>query len=105
MKQSGKETQMSKKYYIYIMTTKKNTALYTGVTNDLARRVFEHKNGLIKGFSSKYNVHKLVYFEEFDDINDAIRREKQIKGGSRANKIKLIESMNKQWTDLYNVLI
>jgi len=80
--------------------TNKSRTLYTGVTNDLNRRVYEHKNKLIKGFTSKYNITKLVYYEEYNDINDAIRREKQIKGWSRKKKIELIESVNPEWKDL-----
>lgn len=75
--------------------------MYTGITNDLKRRVYEHKNKLIEGFTKKYNVNKLVYFEMFDDIYYAIMREKQIKGGSRQKKIDLINGLNKKWIDLY----
>ena len=78
-------------YYVYILTTRNNTVLYTGVTNDLKRRVFEHKSGLNEGFTKKYHVHKLIYFEIFDYVELAIAREKQIKGYSREKKIKLIE--------------
>ena len=92
---------MDRHYYIYIMSNKKNTVLYTGVTNNLRRRVYEHKEKLIKGFTKKYNITKLVYCEVFDRIGDAITREKQIKGGSRQKKIDLINSMNKDWRDLY----
>ena len=92
---------MNKQYFIYIMTNKNNPALYTGVTNDLKRRVYEHKNKLAEGFTKKYNVDKLVFYEIYNDINDAIAREKQIKGSSRAKKIKLIEEMNNKWNDLY----
>jgi len=88
-----------KDYYVYIMTNKSKT-LYTGVTNNLTRRVYEHKNKLIDGFTKKYNIHKLVYFELFNNIEDAIRREKQIKGWIRKKKIDLIESMNPDWKDL-----
>ena len=80
--------------------TNKSRTLYTGVTNDLRRRVYEHKQKLIKGFTSKYNITKLVYHEEYNDINDAIKREKQIKGWSRKKKIELIESVNPEWKDL-----
>lgn len=80
--------------------TNKSKTLYTGVTNDLQRRVYEHKHKLIKGFTSKYNITKLVYYEKYNDINDAIRREKQIKGWSRKKKIELIESVNPEWKDL-----
>ena len=90
---------MSKEYYVYIMTNKSRT-LYTGVTNNLMRRVHEHKNKLVPGFTSKYNIKLLVYFESTSDVNEAILREKQIKGWLRAKKIKLIESMNPEWKDL-----
>ncbi len=92
---------MDRHYYVYIMTNKKNTVLYTGVTNNLRRRVYEHKEKLIKGFTKKYNITKLVYCEVFDRIGDAIIREKQNKGGSRQKKIDLINSINKDWQDLY----
>ena len=88
-----------KQYYVYIMTNKSNT-LYTGVTNDLIRRVYEHKNHLVKGFTDKYNITKLVYYEATNDVRSAIEREKQIKGWLRIKKINLIESMNPEWKDL-----
>jgi len=91
---------MSGDFYVYILANKINTVLYTGVTNNLSRRVYEHKNALVKGFTKRYRVNKLVYFEIFDSIIDAIAREKQIKAGSRAAKIKLIEDMNKECNDL-----
>ena len=91
---------MNKQYYIYIMTNPNNTVLYTGVTNNLPRRVYEHKEKIIEGFTKKYNVTKLVYFEEFPDIYSAIKREKQIKAGSRQKKIDLINSINPEWKDL-----
>jgi len=90
---------MSKEYYVYIMTNKSRT-LYTGVTNNLMRRVYEHKNKLVPGFTSKYNIQFLVYYEAGNDINAAIAREKQIKGWLRSKKIALIDSMNPQWKDL-----
>jgi putative endonuclease len=93
---------MNKEYYVYIMTNKNNSILYTGVTNDLKRRVYEHKNKLVEGFTKKYNIDKLVFYEVYDDINSAIAIEKQIKGGSRVKKIKLIEEINSMWNDLYN---
>jgi len=93
---------MDKQYFIYIMTNKNHSVLYTGVTNDLKRRVYEHKNKLTEGFTKKYNTNKLVFYEIYSDINEAITREKQIKGYSRARKIKLIEEMNNQWNDLYD---
>ena len=86
------------------MSNKDDNVLYIGVTNDLIRRVYEHKNKLIAGFTKKYNVTKLVYFEEFSEVEDAINREKQLKGGSRQKKIELIESVNNKWRDLYNNL-
>ena len=86
-------------YFVYIMTNKSGT-LYTGVTNNLERRIYEHKNHLVKGFTNKYKIDKLVYFEETSDINAAISREKQIKGWLRKKKIALIESMNPGWKDL-----
>ena len=91
---------MSKLYYVYIATNWKNTVLYTGVTNDLDRRMFEHKNKSTKGFTSKYNVNKLVYYDTFQNVSEAIEAEKKIKGGSRKKKIVLIENINPQWKDL-----
>jgi len=95
---------MYRQYYIYIITNENNTVLYTGVTNDLRRRIYEHKEELVRGFTRKYNVNKLVYFEIFDDIENARLRENQIKAGSRKNKISLINSMNNSWRDLYDEL-
>lgn len=95
---------MDKQYYIYIMTNKNNTVLYTGVTNALRRRVYEHKEKVIKGFTKKYNITKLVYYEVFCDVKNAITREKQIKGGSRAKKIELVNKRNSGWEDLYDRL-
>lgn len=96
---------MEKQYYIYILTNKNNSILYTGVTNDLVRRVYEHKNKLCQGFTKKYNIDKLVYYESCNDPISAISREKQIKAGSRKKKITLIESMNVDWRDLYYSII
>ncbi len=90
---------MSKEYYVCIMTNKSHT-LYTGVTNNLMRRVLEHKKKLIPGFTSRYNIKQLVYFESTPDVSQAILREKQIKGWLRVKKIKLIESLNPEWKDL-----
>jgi putative endonuclease len=87
--------------YIYIMTNKHNTVIYTGVTSNLQKRVYEHREGLVAGFTRKYNVKKLVYYEVADDIISAIAREKQIKAGSRKKKIALIKSMNPAFKDLY----
>ena len=89
------------RYYVYIMTNQDNTVLYTGVTNDLQRRVIEHKTGKGGVFSKKYKLLKLVYYETGNDITVAITREKQIKDGSRQNKIELINSINPKWEDLY----
>lgn len=86
------------------MTNNANTVIYTGVTNNLQKRIFEHKEKLVEGFTKKYNIVKLVYFEQFDDIKNAIEREKQIKGGSRKKKINLIKSINPEFKDLYNDL-
>jgi putative endonuclease len=91
-----------KQYCVYIMTNKHNTVLYTGVTNDLQRRVLEHKSGRGSKFTSKYKIIKLVYFEMGDNVDAAIAREKQIKAGSRQKKIDLINSMNPEWKDLYD---
>ena len=92
---------MNRQYYVYIMTNESNTVLYTGVTNNLTRRVYEHKEKLVDGFARKYKITKLVYYELFEDIENAILREKQIKGGSRQKKIELINSMNMGWRELY----
>ena len=86
------------------MTNKDNAVLYTGVTNNLIKRTYEHKAKLIDGFTRRYNIIKLVYYEIFEDIENAIIREKQIKGGSRQKKIDLINKMNKSWNDLYEEL-
>ena len=91
-----------KQSYVYIMTNPSNTVLYIGVTNNLTRRVFEHKEKVVDGFTKKYNVTKLVYFEVFEDITEAIKREKQLKAGSRAKKIALIEANNPLCRDLYD---
>lgn len=91
---------MNKLYYVYIMTNKTNSVLYTGITSNLSRRTNEHKKKIVKSFTSKYNANKLVYYEVFEYPASAIEREKQIKAGSRLKKIKLIEMMNKDWKDL-----
>lgn len=95
----------TKQYYVYIATNKLNTVLYAGVTNNLVRRIYEHKNKIIKGFTFKYNVTKLVFYEIYDDINEAIKREKQIKGGSRRKKLDLIEKINPEYRDLFNEIV
>ena len=93
-------------YYVYILTNKYGTVLYTGVTNDLVRRVYEHKHSLDKNsFTSRYNVNKLVYYEWTSDVKAAIEREKQIKSWSRNKKTSLIIEMNPKWIDLYNTIL
>jgi len=92
---------LKKEYCVYIMTNKNHTTLYTGVTNNLTRRVYEHKHHLTKGFSDKYNLEYLVYYETTNDVQAAILREKQIKGGSRKKKVDLINNFNLEWRDLY----
>ena len=91
---------MSKYFYVYILTNKYNRVLYTGITNDLRRRIYEHKNKLLNGFTKKYNTDKLVYFEYFTNVHFALRREKEIKGWIRNKKIELINSFNSDWKDL-----
>jgi putative endonuclease len=95
---------IDKHNYVYVLTNKNNTVLYTGVTADLAKRIWQHKEKVVEGFTKRYNLDKLVYYEAFEDINNAIAREKQIKGSSRLKKIGLIEGMNKDWKDLYDEL-
>lgn len=85
---------------MYMMTNWNNKVIYTGVTNNLERRIYEHKNKLIKGFTAKYNINKLVYFDSTKDINSAIEREKEIKSWRRDKKNRLVESMNPEWKDL-----
>lgn len=87
-------------YYVYILTNWNNKVLYTGITNDLERRIYEHKNKLVKGFTAKYSVNKLVYFDYTPYVTSAIAREKEIKGWVRQKKIELIESINPLWKDL-----
>jgi len=95
---------MDRQYYVYIITNPTRTVLYTGVTNDLRKRVFQHKEKLVPGFTGKYNVNKLVFYEVTPDVTSAIAREKQIKGGSRTKKIALVNVMNPSWDDLYDSL-
>ena len=95
---------MDHRYFVYIMTNRHHTVLYTGVTNDLVRRVFQHREKIVPSFTTRYNVDQLVFYEETSDVGAAIAREKQIKGGSRRKKIALIEGMNPQWRDLYDDL-
>ena len=92
---------MEKLYYVYMLASGRNGTLYVGVTNDLARRVWEHKTDLVEGFTKKHGVHLLVWYEAHNDINGAIAREKQIKGWNRAWKIRLIEEHNSGWNDLF----
>jgi putative endonuclease len=89
-----------KTYYVYILASKRNGTLYVGITNNLTRRIFEHKSGLIEGFTKKYLIDKLVYFESTTDVNDAILREKRLKKWKRQWKIELIEKSNPDWRDL-----
>jgi putative endonuclease len=96
---------MSKVPAVYMLSNKKNGTIYTGVTSNLSQRIYQHKNKLVEGFTKKYNLHRLVYFELFDDMRSAIEREKQIKAGSRQKKISLIESTNPNWKDLYQELL
>ncbi len=91
-------------YYVYIMTNKRHTVLYTGVTSNLRKRVWEHKEKMAEGFTSRYNIDKLVFYEMCGDPLGAIAREKQIKAGSRKRKLDLINAMNRDWRDLYNEL-
>ncbi len=95
---------LHRSYFVYIMTNRTKTVLCAGVTNDLKRRVWQHKEKLLEGFTSRYQVTMLVYYEPFDDINVAIAREKQIKGGSRQKKLDLVNSRNAEWRDLYDEL-
>ena len=92
---------MERQYYIYIMTNINNTTLYTGVTNDLQQRVIEHRTGKAGSFTTRYNINKLVYFEAGDKIHEAMEREKQIKAGSRQDKLDLINTFNPEWNDLF----
>lgn len=92
-------------YYLYILASIKNGTLYVGMTNNLLKRIYEHKNDLVDGFTKKYGVHKLVYYEETDDVRIAIQREKQIKKWKREWKINLIEKNNPEWKDLYYDLL
>jgi len=91
---------MERSYYVYLLANANNRVLYTGITNNMKRRLFEHKHGLVEGFTKKYRVHKLVYFEETNDVNTAIAREKEIKGWIRAKKNALVEKENPSWSDL-----
>ncbi len=96
---------MSKQPAVYILASQRNGTLYTGVTSNLLKRVWEHKNDLAPGFTQKYSVHTLVYFELCDEMQSAIAREKQIKSWRRARKLRLIETMNPEWRDLYDDIV
>jgi putative endonuclease len=95
---------MRRQGYVYLMTNPINTVIYTGVTSNLAKRIYEHKQKVVEGFTKKYNVNKLVYYEVFDDIGSAVMREKQIKAGSRKKKLDLIKKNNLYFRDLYDEL-
>ena len=94
-----------RQYYVYILVSKRNGTLYIGVTNDLLKRVFQHKNDVIEGFTKKYHVHQLVYYEVHHDVKQGISREKRMKKWKRQWKIRLIEQFNPHWEDLYDSLI
>ena len=96
---------MSKQYYVYIMASKRNGMLYVGVTSDLIKRVYEHKNDLVEGFTREYHIHNLVYYESTIDVGSAILREKQLKKWNRAWKDELIEKQTPEWLDLYPGLL
>jgi putative endonuclease len=96
---------MNKQYYVYIMTNETNTVTYTGMTNDLLNRVTQHKNKIVKGFTSKYNINKLVYFETGEDVYGTLTREKQIKSWPRIRKTALVNSTNPEWRDIYPEMV
>ena len=91
-------------YYVYILTNTSSNVMYIGITNDLKRRLYEHKNELVDGFTKKYHIHKLVYYEAYKDVKDAILREKRLKGLLRIRKNTLVETMNPEWVDLTDKL-
>ena len=98
----GESREMAKDYYIYILASKRNRTLYIGVTSDLIKRVWEHKNKIVESFTQKYNINRLVYYEQCQDAENAIRREKRLKKYNRTWKLDLIEEFNPEWKDLYN---
>ena len=100
-----RKTDMTKRYFVYLLSNKKNGTLYIGITNDLVRRVYEHKSKHVEGFSKKYNLSRLVWFDETSDVNAAIEKEKQMKKWKRAWKVGLIEEANPSWRDLYFDLV
>ncbi len=95
----------TKYYYVYILASKRNGTLYIGVTSNLIKRVYKHKNNLVEGFTKRYQVHHLVYYEIYEDVRDAILREKRMKKWNRRWKIELIEKMNPEWKDLYAEIV
>lgn len=98
------EIMNARNYYVYILASKRNGTLYVGMTADLKRRIYEHKHGLVEGFTKKYKVHILVFYEQTTDVRSAIEREKRLKNWNRKWKLELIEKMNPNWLDLYNNL-
>ncbi len=94
-----------KHYYVYLITNQRHTVIYVGFTSDLVRRIWEHRNHAVKGFTDKYNIEKLVYYEVFEDRDAALVREKQIKAGSRQKKMDLINKTNPDWRDLYDSIL
>ena len=92
-------------YYVYLLASKRNGTLYIGVTNDLVRRVYEHKNDIVEGFTKKYGIHLLVYYEQYDNVESAIQRERQMKKWNRQWKIRRIERQNPDWRDLYDEIV
>ena len=94
-----------KQYYVYILASKKNGTLYIGVTSDLVKRIYEHKQNLIDGFTKEHNIHDLVYYETHNEVEEAILREKQMKKWNRKWKIRLIEEKNSEWKDLYDEIL
>ena len=96
---------MDKNYYVYVLASQRNGTLYVGITSNLIKRIWEHKNKAIEGFTQKYNVDKLVYFEQYRDLENAIKREKRLKKYNRQWKLELIEKENPEWRDLYNELV
>jgi predicted GIY-YIG superfamily endonuclease len=103
-RRDDQEKELPRDSAVYIMANKRHGTLYTGVTSNLSRSVYEHREGLIPGFTTRYGCKRLVYYERYERIVDAIAREKQIKSGSRAKKLELIESVNPEWSGLYEGL-
>jgi putative endonuclease len=102
---TGRARKMDKDFYVYILASQRNGTLYVGVTSNLIKRIWEHKNKVVKGFTQKYNVDKLVYFEQYSDPENAIKREKRLKKYNRKWKLELIEKENPEWRDLYTELV